>query len=120
MMRNVVNKILKIFIQVNHPNVIRTYDVVTQPSKVIMLMDYAGKGDLLAHCRLVGAMKDGPARVIFSQIVLGLEYLHDINIIHRDLKCENILLCHDGRTIIGLGFRNLNRLSRTKVPIRTK
>lgn len=36
-------------------------------------MDYASKGDLLARCRLVGAMSDNTARPIFKQIVLGLE-----------------------------------------------
>ena len=59
----------------------------------------------MALCRLVGAMKESQTRQIFRQMVAGMEYLHQKSIIHRDLKCENILICHDDRIIIGdFGF----------------
>lgn len=96
---------LEICSKLDHRNVVKTHDIIQQPTKTILLMDYASKGDLLAHCRLVGAMPDSMSRPIFIQIVLGIEYLHDLDIIHRDLKCENILLCHDGRALVAdLGF----------------
>ncbi|KFV03519.1 Testis-specific serine/threonine-protein kinase 6, partial [Tauraco erythrolophus] len=37
------------------------------------------------------------ARDIFAQVVGAVRYLHDRNLVHRDLKCENILLIADGR-----------------------
>ena len=95
-------------LQIKHPNVVQTYEISKEPTKIILLMDYAGKGDLLSYCRLVGAMPDKISRPIFKQMVNGLEYLHDNQIIHRDLKCENILLCHDDRVLIAdLGFARL-------------
>jgi len=99
---------LEICKQLQHPNIMRTYDVIKQPNKIIMVTDYASKGDLLALCRLVGAMKESQARQIFRQIVLGIEYLHQKSIIHRDLKCENVLICHDERIMIGdFGFARI-------------
>lgn len=92
---------------VNHENVIKTFDIVKQGRRIILLMDYANKGDLLAYCRLLGAMPESRSKPIFRQLVLGVEYLHDMRIIHRDLKCENILLCGDApyRVLItDLGF----------------
>jgi len=86
---------LSICKQVDHPNLVKTFDVLNNPKKIVILMSYAGKGDLLTHCRLIGAMRDDQCRPIFKQIVYGIEYLHNSRIIHRDLKCENILLCMD-------------------------
>jgi len=96
---------LEICKKMDHDNVVRTYDIVKQTGKIILMMDYASKGDLLMYCKLVGAMADRRIKPIFRQIVLGAEYLHDLGIIHRDLKCENILLCGDNRVVIAdFGF----------------
>ena len=70
-----------------------------------MLMDFAVRGDLLAYCRLRGALEEFHAQHLFRQIVDGLDYLHQKKIIHRDLKCENILLGASNRCLIAdFGF----------------
>ena len=68
----------------------KTHDIIQQPTKTILLMDYASKGDLLAHCRLVGAMPDSMSRPIFIQIVLGIEYLHDLGKDHFSQNSEEL------------------------------
>jgi len=96
---------LEICKQINHEHVVTTYDIVKEKHRIILLMDYASRGDLLSLCRLFGALPDSRSKPMFRQLVLGLEYLHDLGIIHRDLKCENILLCHDDKVMIAdLGF----------------
>ena len=39
---------------------------------------------------------ESDARLIFKQLVAGVKYMHDIGIVHRDLKLENLLLAKKG------------------------
>ena len=55
-------------------------------------LEWAGHGDLLQYVRLKGALKEQECRKFFSDLIEALEYCHSINIVHRDLKCENVLL----------------------------
>ena len=88
-----------------HPNIVQTHDIINTPDKCVMLMEYASKGDLLSYCRLRGALAETHAQQLFKQIADGLDYLHQNLIIHRDLKCENILLASCNRCLIAdFGF----------------
>lgn len=55
-------------------------------------MRFAEQGDLLEYVSKRGIVSEPQARVWFRQMSLGLQYLHDMDIAHRDLKCENALL----------------------------
>ena len=39
-----------------------------------------------------GRMQENEARRIFRQILIAVNYLHENNVVHRDLKAENLLL----------------------------
>ena len=76
----------------NHPNVIKTLEVFHQGKKTYIALEYAGHGDLLSYVQLRGALKESESAYLFKQMVAGLVYLHMSGVVHRDLKCENILL----------------------------
>jgi len=77
---------------VNHVNCIKLYEIIEFEQKVYIVMEHAGHGDLLEYIKLRGAIPEDRCRVMFKQIVDAVHYLHGVNIAHRDLKCENLLL----------------------------
>jgi len=55
-------------------------------------MQHISGGDLLNFVRKRTKLNEPTARFIFKQIIEGLEYLHAQNILHRDIKLDNILI----------------------------
>merc|ERR1712168_1224912 len=68
-------------------------------------MECAKRGDLLDFIHVQGILEEPEARKLFSQIMNALKYLHENNIVHRDLKCENILIASENKLKLGdFGF----------------
>jgi serine/threonine protein kinase len=65
-------------------------------SNVFLVLDFAIGGEMWSHMRKKPGMKENDAKFYAAQMVLALEYLQDRDIVHRDLKTENILIDHDG------------------------
>ena len=96
---------LAIILTLEHGNVIKTYEVVKTKEFVFQIMQYAEKGDLLQTIQNEGAFAEDKGKQIFRDICNGTKYLHDKNIAHRDLKCENILILKNSQAVISdFGF----------------
>lgn len=89
--------------RLRHPNVVRLYEVIDDPTrdKLYMVLEYASKGALSDGSDVCTPFPEEEARAHFRDTIQGLEYLHSYNIAHRDIKPENLLLCEDGRIMIG-------------------
>ncbi|KAK4973464.1 Protein kinase [Elasticomyces elasticus] len=74
-----------------HPHIIKLFTVITTPSDICMVLEYAG-GELFDYIVQNGKMAEDKARKFFQQIVCAVEYCHRHKIVHRDLKPENLLL----------------------------
>lgn len=83
---------LEILTKLDNPHVIQVHSILQRGLKVYIFMRYADNGDLLDYVKTHGAIKESNAKLWFLQMANGLHYLHNKNIAHRDLKCENILL----------------------------
>lgn len=59
-------------------------------------MEYVNGGELFSHLRSKGKLANDDARFYAAEIVLAFEYLHDMRIVYRDLKPENLLLDSNG------------------------
>ena len=77
-----------------HPHIIKLYTVITTPTDIIMVLEYAG-GELFDYIVNNGRLPETQARKFFQQIVCAVEYCHRHKIVHRDLKPENVLVVHD-------------------------
>ncbi|NXV45515.1 TSSK1 kinase, partial [Uria aalge] len=79
--------------RLHHPSIIKTYEIFeSSAGKVYIVMELGEKGDLLDYIKTTGAMKEDIARIKFKQLASAIKHCHDLDIAHRDLKCENILL----------------------------
>lgn len=63
---------------------------------VYMVMPFLNGGDLLSLLRRHRKFSETSARFFSAQLVLAIEYLHDVNVIHRDVKPENVLVRDNG------------------------
>lgn len=96
---------IEVLRRVRHPNIINVYGVYEFPHRVYVFMELIKRGDLLMYIQETGAMRDSKARYFFSQCVDAVLYLHRLNIAHRDIKCENILITDaDEVKLIDFGF----------------
>ena len=62
-------------------------------------------GDLLSYIKRNGPQKNLDAKRIFSDLCSGIAYCHSIDVVHRDMKCENLLITKENRVkIADFGF----------------
>lgn len=90
----------RIMKQLQHPYILPFYFAFQNTLYLYMVMEYCPEGDLenLLECR--GVINEHEARFYIAEVILALEYLHDNDILYRDLKPANILI--DGKGHIKL------------------
>ncbi|XP_032114227.1 testis-specific serine/threonine-protein kinase 1 [Sapajus apella] len=87
---------IEILAMLNHCSIIKTYEIFeTSHGKVYIVMELAVQGDLLELIKTRGALHEDEARKKFRQLSLAIKYCHDLDVVHRDLKCDNLLLDKD-------------------------
>ncbi|XP_020517638.1 serine/threonine-protein kinase SAPK2 isoform X3 [Amborella trichopoda] len=75
-----------------HPNIVRFKEVLLTPTHLAIVMEYAAGGELFARICNAGRFSEDEARFFFQQLISGVSYCHSMQICHRDLKLENVLL----------------------------
>jgi serine/threonine protein kinase len=93
----------------DHPNIMALFEVIDTRMNVNLVMELCNGKSLYHYIKKKENMRlpEELCRVIFRQLVDGLAYLHANDIVHRDLKLDNILIDpSDGNRIkiIDFGF----------------
>ena len=77
--------------KVEHPNIVKLYDVYEDRHKLHLIMEYLPGGELFARICEKESFSEREAARILKQILEALDHMHDKNILHLDLKPDNIL-----------------------------
>ncbi|KAA3670439.1 SNF related kinase, partial [Paragonimus westermani] len=77
---------------VQHPNVVRLYEVIDTPAKLYLILELGDGGDLYDYIMKHGCgLHETVAKRYFRQIVTAIAYCHKLHVVHRDLKPENVV-----------------------------
>ena len=76
----------------NHKNIIKYFEHFETEKYFFIVMENISGGNLLNAINKMSKFSEPMAKNIFKQLIHTLKYLHNLNIVHRDIKPDNILL----------------------------
>ncbi|KAL2964646.1 hypothetical protein AAZX31_16G015800 [Glycine max] len=91
-------KEISILSTIHHPNIIRLFEAIQTNDRIYLVLEYCAGGDLAAYIHRHGKVSEPVARHFMRQLAAGLQVLQEKNLIHRDLKPQNLLLATTAAT----------------------
>jgi serine/threonine protein kinase len=86
----------KIMSRMHHKNIVTYYDTIIQNGFLKIFMEFIDGGSIESLIQSYGRLDTKVVANFTRQICKGLKYLHEHNIMHRDIKCANILVSRHG------------------------
>ncbi|KAK3149240.1 hypothetical protein QOZ80_3AG0214780 [Eleusine coracana subsp. coracana] len=81
----------------DHPNVLRLFAWFHDEERIVLVLEYAARGELYKVLRSAGRFSESTAATYVASLAGALAYCHKKQVIHRDIKPENLLLDIEGR-----------------------
>lgn len=91
---------MEVLRSINHERVVKLHDFYEDHESFYFVMDLVEGGDLMDFVAANGAVDENACCEIAFQILEAVNYMHDMNITHRDLKPDNILIEQDSPVLI--------------------
>ncbi|KAL7418900.1 Cell cycle serine/threonine-protein kinase cdc5/MSD2 [Cryptotrichosporon argae] len=92
---------IKLHQMLQHPNVVSFRDCFEDEDNVYMLLELCDHGSMMDFLRRRRQYTEPEARFYLVQLVGACQYMHDNNVIHRDLKLGNLFLDRDMNIKVG-------------------
>lgn len=83
---------LNILHLLDHPHVVKTFKIFQDEKKLFIVMELGTQGNLFEFIKARGKLSKVLSKKLFCQLALAIKFIHDQNIVPRDLTCENLLL----------------------------
>jgi calcium-dependent protein kinase len=93
---------VNIHLSMDHPHVSRLFDVYESADQLHLVMECLEGKDLFDRLSEAKQFSESEARVALQQILLMLDYMHSHNVVHRDVKLENLVYDKTGSTHLKL------------------
>ncbi|KFV83226.1 Serine/threonine-protein kinase Nek5, partial [Struthio camelus australis] len=92
-------KEVNLLAKMKHANIVTFYTSLQEKNKLYIVMEYCDGGDLMKRINMQHGVLFDEDQILswFVQIALGLKYIHDRKILHRDVKAQNIFLSNNGK-----------------------
>lgn len=78
--------------KLDHPNIIKIYEAYIYENVYCIITEYCSGGSLLSYIQNGNQFTDESLRTILRKLFSALSYIHRLNIAHRDIKLDNIVL----------------------------
>ncbi|KAH7914395.1 RIM15, signal transduction response regulator [Hygrophoropsis aurantiaca] len=99
--------------QAESPFVAKLYFTFQSKENLYLVMEYLNGGDCAALIKSLGSLPEEWAKNYIAEVVLGLEYLHQRGVVHRDLKPDNLLIDQHGHLkLTDFGLSRIGLLGR--------
>eukprot|EP00927_Polykrikos_kofoidii_P080169 TRINITY_DN7705_c0_g1_i1.p1 TRINITY_DN7705_c0_g1~~TRINITY_DN7705_c0_g1_i1.p1 ORF type:complete len:783 (-),score=122.34 TRINITY_DN7705_c0_g1_i1:224-2572(-) len=115
--QDAVRREIELLRRLDHPNIVRLYETNEDSEAVFILMELCS-GDLFRRVCDKGHLQQSEARRFARQILSALAYCHNMKVVHRDVKPENVLLESkesDGMVVKLADFGIATRIWRSRV-----
>ena len=102
-----IEKEIKYMKILNHPNIVKIYEIIEDENNFYIVMEYVPGGELFNYIVKNKRLTENEASFFYSQIIHIIQEIHKHKICHRDLKPENLLLTQNKTIkIIDFGLSN--------------
>lgn len=112
----------RLLARLEHPHIVRVYHARRYRGIWFVVCEYLGGGSLHAQLQRVGALSTKRALEVAAQAASGLAYAHELGILHRDVKPQNLLIARNGDVKLadfGLAFDTRGIRGASEQPIGT-
>ena len=86
---------IEIMAQLDHPNVVKLYEVFDDDDYIFLVMELLSGGELFDRIADKDVYAEQEASEAIKPIVDAIRYCHSIGVIHRDLKPENLIYLNE-------------------------
>jgi serine/threonine protein kinase len=76
----------------DHPGIVKLYEVYEGKEHIYLIMEYIKGGNLLSHLKQIKTYTEKDAAFLIMEVLEVLDYCHSKNIMHQDLKPENLMI----------------------------